>query len=165
VKARRFALTIGTVLIISSLSITAQGPPPPAPDPPSPVFWSAADIKKIDDRLASQQNPATHNAGARLIPSANAIYRTGPSGSEIHEKQGEIIFIREGEGAIVVGGKMVGGKLDRANEIRGDSIDGGKRYPVSAGDSIYIPANMPHQFFVEPGKHFAITIVKLNPLP
>jgi mannose-6-phosphate isomerase-like protein (cupin superfamily) len=165
VKAKLFLISIGVAFIISSLSITAQGPPPPAPDPPSPVFWSKADIKQIDNRLASQQNPATHNAGARLIPSANAIYRTGPSGSEIHEKQGEIIFVREGEGAIVVGGKMVGGKLDRANEIRGDAVEGGKRYPVAAGDSLYIPANMPHQFFVEPGKHFAITIVKLNPLP
>jgi mannose-6-phosphate isomerase-like protein (cupin superfamily) len=165
VRAKRFVSTIGVILITSSLSATAQGPPPPAPDPPTPVFWSAADIRKIDDRLAAQQNPATHNAGARLIPSANAIYRTGPSGSEIHEKQGEIIFIREGEGTIVVGGKMVGGKTERTNEIRGDSIDGGTRYAVTAGDSLYIPANMPHQFFVDPGKHFAITIVKLNPLP
>jgi mannose-6-phosphate isomerase-like protein (cupin superfamily) len=122
-------------------------------------------MKAIDARLAGQQNPATHNAGARLIPSANVIYRTGPSQSEIHEKQGEIIFIREGEGTIVVGGKMVGGKAERANELRGDSIEGGKRYAVAAGDSLYIPVNTPHQFFVAPGKHFAITIVKLNPLP
>jgi len=122
-------------------------------------------MKEIDARLASRQNPDTHNAAAVLIPSANVIYRTGPSQSEIHEKQGDLIFIREGEGSIVVGGKMVGGKPERANEIRGDSIEGGMRYAVAAGDTLYVPANTPHQFFVENGKHFAITIVKLNPQP
>jgi mannose-6-phosphate isomerase-like protein (cupin superfamily) len=122
-------------------------------------------MKEIDSGLAARQDPVTHNAGTRLIASANVIYRTGPSQSEIHEKQGEIIFIREGEGTILVGGKMVGGKLDRADEIRGDSIDGGTRYAVATGDTLYIPVNTPHQFFVESGKHFAITIVKLNPQP
>src|SRR5205809_832934 len=36
-------------------------------------------------------------------------------------------------------------------------------YPIAAGDSIFIPANMPHQFFVEKGKHWVITIVKVPP--
>jgi uncharacterized RmlC-like cupin family protein len=39
------------------------------------------------------------------------------------------------------------------------------RYPVTAGDTLYIPANMPHQFFVERGKHWVITIVKITPKP
>jgi mannose-6-phosphate isomerase-like protein (cupin superfamily) len=97
-----------------------------------------------------------------LIASANAIYRTGRSQSEIHEKQADFIVVRDGEGVILAGGKMIGGKQERANELRGDSIDGGTRYSVAAGDSLYIPAGMPHQFFVEPGKHLAITIVKLT---
>jgi hypothetical protein len=83
-------------------------------------------MKEIDSRLAARQDPVMHNAGARLIASANVIYPTGSSQSEIHQKQGEIIFIREGEGAILVGGKMVVGKLERADEIRGDSIEGGR---------------------------------------
>jgi mannose-6-phosphate isomerase-like protein (cupin superfamily) len=165
-KSNRFVVAVGVLAILYTFRAVAQAPataPAAGADPTTPVFWSAAQIKEIDARLAANQNPATHNAGARLIASANAIYRTGPSQSEIHEKQGEIIFIREGEGAIVVGGKMVGGKVDRADELRGDSIEGGTRYTVAAGDSIYIPVNTPHQFFVETGKHFAITIVKLNP--
>jgi hypothetical protein len=64
---------------------------------------------------------------------------------------------------IVVGGKMVGGKPERPDEIRGDSIDGGTNYPVAAGDTLYIPVNTPHQFFVEKGKHWVITIVKITP--
>jgi mannose-6-phosphate isomerase-like protein (cupin superfamily) len=158
-------LSITVLVVFSSLFLIAQTPARPTKDPATAVFWNAARMKEIDQQLASRQDPTTHNAGTALIASANAIYRTGPSQSEIHEKQGDLIFIREGEGTIVVGGKMIGGKPERPNEIRGDSIEGGTRYAVAAGDSIYIPANMPHQFFVENGKHWAITIVKLNPQP
>jgi mannose-6-phosphate isomerase-like protein (cupin superfamily) len=162
-RFNRFVVVVCVFAILCSFSAVAQVPARAGADPATPIFWSAAQMKEIDARLAANQNPATHNAGARLIASANVIYRTGPSQSEIHERQGEIIFIREGEGAILIGGKMVGGKLDRPDEIRGNSIEGGTRYAVAAGDTVYIPVNTPHQFFVEPGKHFAITIVKLNP--
>ena len=147
--------------ILCSLTILAQGPRGGS-DPMNAVYWSAAQMKETDARLASRVNPQTHNAGAQLIASANAIYRTGPSQSEIHEKQADFIVVRDGAGVILVGGKMVGGKPERANELRGDSIEGGTRYSVATGDSLYIPAGMPHQFFVDAGKHLAITIVKLT---
>jgi mannose-6-phosphate isomerase-like protein (cupin superfamily) len=164
VHLKGLVVVIAAVGIFHSFALVAQGPRP-APDPATPIFWSLSQMKEIDARLASNQNATTHNAATRLIGSANAIYRTGASQSEIHEKQGEIIFIRDGEGVILVGGKMVGGKLDRPDELRGDSIDGGTRYNVTTGDTLYVPVNMPHQFFVDSGKHIAITIVKLNPLP
>ena len=148
-------------LILCSLTMMAQGPRGGS-DPVKAVYWSSAQMKETDARLASRVNPQTHNAGAQLIASANAIYRTGTSQSEIHEKQADFIVVRDGEGVILVGGKMVGGKPERANELRGDSIEGGTRYTVAAGDSLYIPAGMPHQFFVDAGKHLAITIVKLT---
>jgi len=71
--------------------------------------------------------------------------------------------VRGGEGTIIVGGKIVGGKLSRPDEIRGDSIEGGTSYRVAAGYSLYIPVNAAHQFIVEKGKHLALTIIKLNP--
>lgn len=136
-----------------------------ASDPKTPVFWSAQRMKEIDDATAARVNPQTNNAGQSLIASANVIYRNGDSGSEIHEKLADFIFFREGEGAVVIGGKLIGGRQTAPDEIRGDSLEGGTRYPVTAGDTIYIPANMPHQFFVEKGKHWVITIVKIAPKP
>jgi mannose-6-phosphate isomerase-like protein (cupin superfamily) len=115
--------------------------------------------------MKARVDPQTHNAGMSLIASANLIYREGDSGSEIHEKVADFIFVHEGEGAILIGGKMIGGQPSAPDEIRGTSLEGGMRYPLSTGDSIYVPANMPHQFFVEKGKHFVITIVKVPPKP
>ena len=57
------------------------------------------------------------------------------------------------------------GQPSAPNEIRGTSLEGGTRYSIATGDSIFVPANLPHQFFVEKGKHFVITIVKLPPRP
>jgi mannose-6-phosphate isomerase-like protein (cupin superfamily) len=139
----------------------AQGPGP-ARDPATPVYWSVAQMKETDAMLSARVSPQTHNAATRPIASMTVIYRNGPSQAEIHQKQAEVIFVRDGEGTIIAGGKMVNGKPERADEIRGDSIDGGTTYHVAAGDSLYIPVNSPHQFLVEQGKHIAITIVKMT---
>jgi len=152
-----------STIVLGAVVLLAQAPRggQSAADPPNPVFWSKQKIRDIATSLKSRVDPDTHNAGTALIPSANLIYREGDSGSEIHEKVADIIFVHEGEGVILIGGKMVGGKQERPDELRGTSIEGGTRYPVASGDSLYIPANMAHQFFVEKGKHFVITIVKV----
>jgi mannose-6-phosphate isomerase-like protein (cupin superfamily) len=134
-----------------------------AGDPKTPVFWSVQRMKEI--ALSGRVSSQTNMAGERLLASANVIYRTGNSGSEIHEKLADFIFVREGEGSILIGGKLIGGQPSGPDEIRGESIEGGARYPVTAGDTIYIPANTPHQFFVDKGKHWVITIVKITPKP
>jgi mannose-6-phosphate isomerase-like protein (cupin superfamily) len=161
-------LVVVAVSALGGLGLLAQAPrggQPAAGDPKTPVFWSAQRMKEIDTGLSTRVSPQTNMAGERLIASANVIYRAGDSGSEIHEKLADLIFVREGEGSIVVGGKLIGGQTTAPDEIRGDSLEGGTRYPVTAGDTIYIPANMPHQFFVEKGKHWVITIVKITPKP
>jgi mannose-6-phosphate isomerase-like protein (cupin superfamily) len=153
------------LLMMEAILAMAQAPAASAGDPKTAVFWSAAQMKQIDAGLGPRVSSQTNMAGQRLLASASEIYRTGPSGSEIHEKEADFIFVREGEGSIVVGGKMIGGKPDRPGEIRGDSLEGGTKYPVAAGDTLYIPSNTPHQFFVEKGKHWVITIVKITPKP
>ena len=52
------------------------------------------------------------------------------------------------------------------DEVRGKSDrEGGIRYPIAAGDVLYIPANTVHQFLVEPGKSFTAMVVKITPKP
>ena len=161
------SLLVAALAVLGSLGLLAQAPRggQGGGDPKAPVYWSAQSMKEIAARASTRVSPQTNMAGERLIGSANVIYRTGDSGSEIHEKLADFIFIQEGEGSILIGGKLIGGQASGPDEIRGQSIEGGTRYPVAAGDNIYIPANMPHQFFVEKGKHWVITIVKVTPKP
>ena len=163
------AFVVAGVLAVGlgSLVLMAQAPRGGAGggDPLTPIFWSARQMADLGAEAGTRVSPDAHMAGVRLVASASMIYRAGDSGSEIHEKQADFISVLEGEGAILIGGTMIGGKPGAADEIRGDSIEGGTRYPVKTGDTIYIPANMPHQFFVEKGKHWVITIVKITPKP
>jgi len=49
--------------------------------------------------------------------------------------------------------------------VRGKSIEGGTKYPIAAGDVLYIPANTVHQFLVDPGKSFTAMVIKITPKP
>ena len=152
----RFALTFALTCLVS-----LQGA-----DPTTPILWNAAQLKDVDKKLPGKINPALHLATERLEDSAFILHRDGNSTAEIHDEQADFIVVREGEGAILIGkqgDKMVEGKRSGPGEQRGTAIIDGTKYPVAAGDMIYVPANTPHQFLVEPGKHFTATIVKITP--
>lgn len=134
-----------------------------AADPTAPIHWTADQTKKLDQSAKSKLDKAAGLGTSRLMDSAFILYREGNSLAEIHTEQADFIFFREGEGAMLIGGKVINGKPTGAGEIRGDSIEGGTTYPVKAGDSIYVPKGAPHQFRLGPGQHFTATIVKITP--
>ena len=136
-----------------------------AADPDQPVFWSSKQQKDFDKQAESKLNPDRHLGTERLLDSAFVAYRNGPGEAEIHEKQADLLLIRSGEGTVLVGGKIVDGKPSAPGEVRGKSIEGGTRYPIAAGDTLYIPANTVHQFLVEPGKSFTAMVIKITPKP
>jgi mannose-6-phosphate isomerase-like protein (cupin superfamily) len=136
-----------------------------AADPTQPLFWSSRQAKDFDKNAESKLNPERHLGTERLLDSAFVAYRNGPGEAEIHEKQADLLLIRSGEGTVLVGGKIVDGKPSGPDEVRGKSIEGGTKYPIAAGDTLYIPANTVHQFLVEPGKSFTAMVVKITPKP
>jgi len=136
-----------------------------AADPAKPMFWSAGQTKDAVKKLPGKVNPERHLATERFIDSAFIAYRDGNGEAELHEKQADLLLFQEGEGVVVVGGKMINGRSTGPDEQRGTAIEGGTRYPVAAGDTLYIPPNTVHQFVIEPGKHFTATVVKVTPKP
>ena len=50
------------------------------------------------------------------------------------------LLFRAGTATLLSGGKVVNPHTEKAGEIRGTSIEGGKRQTVAAGDVIHIPA-------------------------
>jgi mannose-6-phosphate isomerase-like protein (cupin superfamily) len=136
-----------------------------AADPAQPMFWSAGQQKGFDKDAKGKLNPERHLGTERMLDSAFVAYRDGNGEAEIHEKLADLLLIRSGEGVVLVGGKIVEGKPSGTDEIRGKSIEGGTKYPIAAGDVLYIPANTVHQFIVEPGKSFTAMVVKITPKP
>ena len=136
-----------------------------AADPTQPLFWSSAQQKGLDAKAFAQLNQERHLGTERLMDSAFVAYRNGSGEAEIHEKQADLLLIRSGEGTVLVGGKIVEGKPTAAGEVRGKAIEGGTRYPIAAGDILYIPANTVHQFVIEAGQSFTAMVIKITPKP
>ena len=146
-----------TFLLVLACSIAV------AADPTQPMFWSSAQQKDFDKLALSKLNPERHLGTERLLDSAFVAFRNGSGEAELHEKQADLLLIRSGEGTVLVGGKMVEGKSSAPGEVRGKSIEGGTRYPIAAGDVLYIPANTVHQFLIAPGQSFTAMVVKITP--
>jgi mannose-6-phosphate isomerase-like protein (cupin superfamily) len=81
--------------------------------------------------------------------------------AEVHEKTVDVMVIQSGEAILVLGGEVIGGKTTSPGEILGTSIQGGVKNLLSPGDIIHVPAGMPHQFFIPPGKQITYFVVKV----
>jgi mannose-6-phosphate isomerase-like protein (cupin superfamily) len=80
---------------------------------------------------------------------------------EAHKNFTDIFYIVQGETTVIVGGKMVGDTGKNADEPRGTSIDGGETFKMAAGDSIIIPAGVPHWMKEVKGElHYYVIKVK-----
>ncbi len=148
-----------------AVALFVSVPAASAQSPQAPIVWTAKELADLEKKIASAVDPARHLGLERLLDSATLIYRDGPSEAEVHQTLADFITVRAGEGEILIGGRIVDGKASAANELRGRAMEGGTRYSFAAGDVLYIPANTVHQFFVAPGKHFTVTIVKITPRP
>src|SRR3954469_4294467 len=116
-----------------------------AADSQAPIFWSTADMAKLDKELAGKMDPARHLGSSRPSDSILIVHRDGNSEAEIHQKEADFIVVKDGEGTVLVGGTLLESRVDRPTELRGKPGTGGKLYPMKAGDMLYVPANTVHQ--------------------
>jgi len=144
--------------VLATLSLTLAAF---AADPEGFAMYKASDITarakaaKLDENKAGLDRVATWGNHGLLI-----VRREGDGAAETHDTQVDVITVVSGEGTLVVGGTMVGGKTTAPNEIRGKSINGGARYPMAMGDVFHVPAKIPHQMLVP--KSLVIQVVKVD---
>jgi len=94
---------------------------------------------------------------------ANITTREKSGQVEVHADWEDHIFVLDGECTMVLGGTAENGKSTGPGETRGDSIKGGKNFPLHAGDYVYIPVNTPHQMILAAGKSIKYAVVKTHP--
>lgn len=137
----------------------------PAGDPPGFSIWKSAELKAFNKSLAPKINDK--KVATQALPgfgnySFLVAHREGSGEAEYHETQADIFVVQTGEGTLVYGGKMVDAKTTEPHEMRGPSIAGGTERRLAAGDVVTIPAKLPHQMKLDPGKEITYFVVKIT---
>jgi mannose-6-phosphate isomerase-like protein (cupin superfamily) len=133
-----------------------------------PAGYSHWNAEQLQDRARAlpakmgKVKVATEGLGGWGNHSMSLVHREGSGQAELHETQSDILFIRSGEAAIIVGGTMPNRRRTAAHEIRSEKIDGGDKQPLRPGDILHIAPGTPHQMILEPGQKLDYYAVKVN---
>lgn len=146
------------LLVLAAVSVFAA-------TPAGFQIWKSAELKgmgqklspKVDDHKVATESLAKYGNHALMV-----AHREGTGLAELHEKQVDILIVENGEGTLVVGGTIANSKTVSPGEIRGDSISGGAKNHIAAGDVVHIPVNTAHQVLLAPGKQITYVAVKID---
>src|SRR5438067_10039613 len=129
------------------------------------THWTAERIQDREKTLPSKMTRmkvGLESLGSWGNHSMSVVHREGSGEAELHQTQADILIIRSGDAAIVIGGTIPGSRNTTAHEIRGPKIEGGERQPLRAGDVVHIAAKTPHPILLEPGHTLDYFAVKVD---
>ena len=134
-----------------------------AADPSGLVIWKGADLEgvektlkpKLDERKSATQELIKSGDGRLLV-----VHREADSVAESDQANTRLFVMESGEATLVAGGQMVKARAGGPGTIRADSIDGGRRVPLAAGDVVLVPAKLPHQVLISPGKGATYLVIE-----
>lgn len=128
-------------------------------------FWTHADLVTAERNLAPKMD-AHKFVSQVLFDEGNhrymAVHREATGEAEYHATETDIVFVTEGDGTLVYGGKMVNARTTAPNEMRGPAIEGGVERKVSSGDVVTLPAKIPHQMKLSSGTQLNYFVVKVK---
>lgn len=136
----------------------ATGPVRIQPVVATPGVASYVPRDKLDAALAHKTTPMLLTADNLQIEGS---FRNKPGEVEMHKFQDDVFYVTDGEASFLVGGKYDGGKEVADGNMIGGTITGGTVYHLVKGDSIVIPAGVPHQFTQVP-KTISYFVVKVD---
>ena len=132
-----------------------------AADPEGYAQYSSADLKaKVDAAKPDDHKVRLDRVANWGNHSLLAIRRDGDGEAEVHDTQVDVIFVKSGEGTLILGGTVVEPRTIGPGEIRANSIKGGISKKMAAGDIIHVPAKIPHQMLVP--KTLIFDVVKVE---
>jgi mannose-6-phosphate isomerase-like protein (cupin superfamily) len=138
---------------------------PAGPEPQGFELWTTSQFNALNSKLSASLNAqkfATQSLGTFGNHSFLVAHREGTGPAELHETQNDVFLVQAGQATLLVGGTLVEPKAVAAHEIRGPSITGGEQKALGPGDVVHIPAGIPHQLLVDPGKQFTYFVVKID---
>jgi len=115
------------------------------------TFSSSADVQALIAKAKAERKEGQAIVMEKILSfapyAATLEYRAIGGNAAVHDKDAEMMYVIEGSGTIVTGGKMNGTK-----------IDGGETRTVSKGDFLVVPQGTPHQFTATDGNLVLMTI-------
>lgn len=137
-----------------------------SPDLPNFAYWSAKELKGYEKPLREKVSGPHKTSSIKLADygSSNVAisHREANGIPEVHAHMDDYFVVQSGEATLVIGGEVVNPKVVEPNETRGDTIKGGERRKLTAGDVVHIPADLPHQLLVDNGKLFTYFVIKVK---
>jgi len=151
-----------SLVVIPFLAVESQ-----APVPAGFEHWTAADLQILSKTLAPKAAADPHHATSKpLFDFPNELFmlahREADGQPELHETQADVFVVESGTATLLVGGTLVNAETTAPHEKRNGTIEGGTRQKLSAGDIVRIPANMPHQLFLDGAQEFTYFVVKIK---
>ena len=155
-------ISIEMKLILSALLFA--GLAAPAGGPEGFGLWKGADLKALAATPGTMMSAfkALGQPASAGNYSFSMSHRDASGGVECHLTQADIFVVESGEASLTVGGTLVDGKNRSATEMTATAISGGTETKISVGDIVTIPAKMPHQMKVDPGKEITYFVVKVT---
>ena len=89
-------------------------------------------------------------------------FRSRNGEAEVHERFADLFYVLAGATTLVTGGTVKGARTIGPGETRGDSIEGGTRQELKAGDVAHVPAGTPHQMVVSSEKTVTSFVLKMQ---
>jgi mannose-6-phosphate isomerase-like protein (cupin superfamily) len=128
------------------------------------LFSSSKDVLALIDKVKAERKegqPLIATPILTLAPyRASLEYRAAKAPAALHETEAEMMYVIEGTGTIVTGGKLVDEKRNNPENLSGTDISGGSAQAISKGDFLIVPQNTPHQ--IAPGGGAPIILMTLH---
>lgn len=126
---------------------------------PAVLLERAAYLRKL---ARAGNGSASETIGEYPQHKAMLSFRARSGEVEVHDEWADLFVVLAGMAALVVGGTVVEARVIAPGETRGDSIEGGIRQELRAGDVVHVPAGTPHQFLLAGDKTVTSLVMKIR---
>jgi len=150
--------------ILRDIELDGMAPKPALPKN-AVDHWSPAVLL---ERAAYLRKMAKHGDGSasetlKEYPQHCAMlsFRSRSGEAEVHERFADLFCVLAGAATFVTGGTVEGARTVGPGETRGDSINGGTRQKLRAGDIAHIPAGTAHQMLLTGDETITSLVMKI----
>ncbi|MBS1801684.1 MAG: hypothetical protein JSS95_17875 [Acidobacteria bacterium] len=151
-------MRLASLILLAAAPLLAQS---------GPTLHTAADLAKLEAKLTTTAKATPTGFAMETLDdfgSARTLYivRVHTGDAELHEGWADQMIITKGSAILVTGGTIKGSHTvpNQPGEVRGPSIEGGKEIVLHTGDTVHIPAGVPHWVKLAPGTSTTYLVFK-----